>query len=215
MATGTGNLPNQGMSFTPFDILTAAELNQIVQNVESLATSAGIGDSAIPKSKIDFASGIWWEELGRSSAPSGNSLIVNIANPKKYLKIIARTSNSNAASQNQFMRFNNDAAGNYRTLYADSGNNTGTTSAPLFYSDNGSAFSVMGMVRQFEFVHWDVEISKPSANVWAHAISTVAADGRYRDYKSVEWKNTGSLITQIRIDGSTGLNGELIVLGHD
>ena len=37
MASGTGNLPNQGMVFTPFDILTAEEQNQLVENIESLA----------------------------------------------------------------------------------------------------------------------------------------------------------------------------------
>lgn len=47
MATGINNLPNPGMSFTPFDILTAAELNQMVANIQSLATGSGIGDGSI------------------------------------------------------------------------------------------------------------------------------------------------------------------------
>lgn len=47
MAIGTGNLPNPGMSFTPFDILTAAEMNDLVENIEALATGSGIGDGAI------------------------------------------------------------------------------------------------------------------------------------------------------------------------
>lgn len=52
MATGTGNLPNPGMSFTPFDILTAAEMNDLVENIEALATGSGIGDGAIGASDI-------------------------------------------------------------------------------------------------------------------------------------------------------------------
>lgn len=51
MATGTGNLPYPGKSYTPFDILTAEELNEDVANIESLATGTGIGDSAIPELK--------------------------------------------------------------------------------------------------------------------------------------------------------------------
>lgn len=52
MATGTGNLPNQGMSFSPFAILTAEEQNDLVENIESLATGSGIGDGAVTTAKI-------------------------------------------------------------------------------------------------------------------------------------------------------------------
>lgn len=52
MATGTGNLPNPGMSFTPFDILTAAEQNDLVENIESLATGTGIGDGSVDTAAI-------------------------------------------------------------------------------------------------------------------------------------------------------------------
>lgn len=54
MASGTGNLPHPGMVFTPFDILTAAEENQIVDNIEALADGSGIGDGAVTADKIDF-----------------------------------------------------------------------------------------------------------------------------------------------------------------
>lgn len=57
MAIGTGNLPYPGKSYTPFDILTAEELNEDVANIESLATGAGIGDGAVTADKID------WETL--------------------------------------------------------------------------------------------------------------------------------------------------------
>lgn len=53
MATGTGNLPNQSMSFSPFAILTAEEMNDIVENIESLADGSGIGDGAVTADKID------------------------------------------------------------------------------------------------------------------------------------------------------------------
>lgn len=52
MATGTGNLPNPGMSFSPFAILTAEEQNNLVENIESLATGTGIGDGAIGTSDL-------------------------------------------------------------------------------------------------------------------------------------------------------------------
>ena len=47
-------LPNPGMAFTPFDILLAEELNDIVENIESLSDGTGIADAAVTASKIDF-----------------------------------------------------------------------------------------------------------------------------------------------------------------
>lgn len=58
-------LPNPSMSFSPFAILTAEELNDIVENIESLADGTGFNSGAIPtdaladkavtSDKIDFA----------------------------------------------------------------------------------------------------------------------------------------------------------------
>lgn len=55
MATGTGNLPNPTMSFSPFAILTAEEMNDLVENIESLATGTGQGDGSIKYPAIDYA----------------------------------------------------------------------------------------------------------------------------------------------------------------
>lgn len=51
MATGTGNLPNQDMEFNPFDPLPASQLNDLVENTESLADGSGIGDEAVTPEK--------------------------------------------------------------------------------------------------------------------------------------------------------------------
>lgn len=52
MASGTGNLPYPGKVYNPFDVLTAEELNEDVENIESLADGSGIGDGAIPTAAI-------------------------------------------------------------------------------------------------------------------------------------------------------------------
>jgi len=52
MATGTGNLPNPSMSFSPFAILTAEQMNNLVSNINSLATGTGIGDGAVTSEKL-------------------------------------------------------------------------------------------------------------------------------------------------------------------
>ena len=52
MATGTGNLPNPSMSFSPFAILTAEQMNNLVSNINSLATGTGIGDASVNTAAI-------------------------------------------------------------------------------------------------------------------------------------------------------------------
>lgn len=47
-------LPYPGMDFTPLDILTAAEMDKIVANIESLANGTGIADGVIQARKVDF-----------------------------------------------------------------------------------------------------------------------------------------------------------------
>jgi hypothetical protein len=42
------SLPNPSMSFTPFDILTAEELNDLVENIEALSDGTGFEPGAVP-----------------------------------------------------------------------------------------------------------------------------------------------------------------------
>ena len=46
------SLPNAGMSFTAFDVLTAAEMNDLVENIESLADGSGFDAGAIGTADI-------------------------------------------------------------------------------------------------------------------------------------------------------------------
>ena len=54
-------LPNIGMNFTPYDTLTAAELDNLVENIEALADGTGLNDAVITQDKLatgaDFATG--------------------------------------------------------------------------------------------------------------------------------------------------------------
>lgn len=49
-------LPNPSMSFSPFAILTAEEMNNLVENIESLASGSGIGNGAISQNNMNGAS---------------------------------------------------------------------------------------------------------------------------------------------------------------
>lgn len=94
MATGTGNLPNPSMAFTPFDILLAEELNDLVENIESLATGAGIGDGAIGTSdlangavtsaKVDFATLLTNKKFIQTGKSSISSTGTNVTFPVPF-----------------------------------------------------------------------------------------------------------------------------------
>lgn len=46
------SLPNPAMNFTAFDILTAAEMNELVENIEALADGSGLDTNAIPAAAL-------------------------------------------------------------------------------------------------------------------------------------------------------------------
>lgn len=47
-------LPFPSMNFTAFDILTAAEMNQLVDNIEALADGTGLADGIINPNKLSL-----------------------------------------------------------------------------------------------------------------------------------------------------------------
>lgn len=77
MASGTGNLPNPGMDFTPFDILTAEEMDDLVENIESLADGSGIGDKAVTADKIDLSTLNYKKRLGEDITTSNFLITTN------------------------------------------------------------------------------------------------------------------------------------------
>lgn len=97
MASGTGNLPNQGMDFTPFDILTAEEMDDLVENIESLADGSGIGDEAVTPEKRSggFAVGVI---SGATLGTTGNKAITGLGFTPK----LVRFTTLNTTSTNVF-----------------------------------------------------------------------------------------------------------------
>lgn len=48
------SLPNPSMSFTPFDVLPASDLNDLVENIEALAAGTGLNNQVITSSKLSL-----------------------------------------------------------------------------------------------------------------------------------------------------------------
>lgn len=52
MAIGTGNLPYQTSTVSPFDIILAQTTNEMIANINALATGTGLGDNSVTASQI-------------------------------------------------------------------------------------------------------------------------------------------------------------------
>ena len=52
MAIGTGNLPYQISTVSPFDIILAQTTNETIANINALATGTGLGDNSVTADKL-------------------------------------------------------------------------------------------------------------------------------------------------------------------
>lgn len=210
------SLPNVGMSFTPFDILPASDLNDFVENIEALAAGTGLNDDVITGAKINFAAtgadaGIWWEEMARASlGVAGDTLTTSAFGARKYLKILVRWYNSGAVSG--ALRFNGDAGNNYtfrfNSDFVTGSQTSGVSSIGSFSGNNG--YAVIEVINDAS--HYKIgTISSVNSN------NTVAATGFVDFWFS--WHNTSSQITTASFINTAGgdlaIGTELIVLGHN
>ena len=70
-------LPNPSMSFSPFAILTAEEMNDLVENIESLSSGVGIGNSTITTPKLNIS----------KTVDTNGWTVYDFGNWKEYIKV--------------------------------------------------------------------------------------------------------------------------------
>lgn len=218
-------LPNPSMSFSPFAILTAEEMNDLVENIESLSDGTGFDTGAIdgsvvlqnntvPASKIDFTTGIWGEELGRVTlASSGDLLSIPSIPVRNYLKIYVHVS-STGGTINMLMRFNNDSGSSY--AYRIDG---GTAAV------NQSSYEIAGAVASqlFTFTAELVNISTVEKMLSGVRVSNFAGTGAgtapNKSFQEAKWANTSSAITRIDIinsgTGDYATGSQMVIVGHN
>lgn len=113
-------LPNPGMDFTAFDTLPASQLDDLVENIESLAAGTGFSNDAIPASAINFT-GLWGEEIGRTTLVAASNTITTPALPNmKYLNIVVYAIDT-GGTIDVWLRFNSDASTNYSFIRSVNG----------------------------------------------------------------------------------------------
>lgn len=216
MASGTGNLPNPGMDFTPFDILTAEEMDDLVENIESLADGTGIGDGALKKGAVDWSTsgGIWWEELGRTTLGSaGNTISVTGIPPRKYLHILI-TALDSGSNISVGIQFNGDTGNNYVRRYSvnNGSDTTGAATSSLLSVTSGATISLTTLEILNIANHEKLVIGQSVAR---NNTGTGVNPDKFE--VAGKWVNTSQQIN--RIDVISGNNfapgSELVVLGHD
>jgi len=105
------SLPNPDMNFTAFDILTAAEMNQLVENIEALADGSGLDDGAVTPNKLGTGAAADYIATGQSRnnsafgdlATVGPQVTVDIGeNGLAIVLIYSRLATSSGAQQMSF-----------------------------------------------------------------------------------------------------------------
>lgn len=183
---------------------------------------APIADGSVTAPKIDFGgagSGVWWEEIGRTTlASAGDTISVQNLPAFKYLKVYVFIINSGSVSE--ALRFNNDSGNNYSTRSSTNGgaDSTVTSSAQVLYI-GGSSYSRMATIDIINTV-----AQEKSLQLFQNRADTAgAATAPSRIELVAKWANTAAQINRIDILNNVGATGtgdfaigsEVIVLGHN
>jgi len=67
------SLPNPSMAFIPFAILTADEMNDLVENDQALAAGTGLNNDAVPGSRLDITTLLPRIVLARASTGAAST----------------------------------------------------------------------------------------------------------------------------------------------
>lgn len=202
---------NDGSNLTSGAVKTAAIEDGAV-------TSPKIPDGEIPASKLDFDSGIWWEELGRATVTGSPSSTITASGlpVKKYIKIIAR-SNSQGGTTRHSLRFNGDSGNNYAARSMDD------YTAPSFTNVSTSQIqmSTASVGIKMTIVELEANGTDEKNLLFNTTMRSSTGAGNANSSRTGTGKWTGSAnISSISIvnndgSGNFSLGSQFIVLGHD
>lgn len=172
-----------------------------------------VDTSQIKDESVTFAktTGIWWEEIGRTTLGSANSTLSVSFSARKYLRVILVATPT--ASISSTLTVNGDTGANYTFIRY---NGTDSTTA---VSQNSLPLTGQNTSRRHRIT---MDIQNPSGEPstfmnTSNAVSGVAtvAPNRYDVHGS--WASTNQ-VTSISINGSDSTwaaGSEIVVLGHD
>ena len=191
--------------------------NGSITDKRTIATPK-IADGAVTADKVDFTTGIWWEEIGRTTLSSSSDTITVSSIPaRKYLQIRVNYS-SVGGTISAHIRFNNDGGANYAYQYATLG---GTSTS----ATNDGGIIITGAATSMN-QHVVVDIlnisnkEKLSQFIRTEGNATGAGTAPNPLICIGKWANTSAQINRIDIvnvfgSGDFAIGSELVVLGHN
>lgn len=201
-----------------FDSLTA-NASATVDLSESPLATTDYGDATVTADKVDFGgsgSGVWWEEIGRTTLGSaGDTITVSSFTAKKYLRIQANLL-ATGGTIGAAVTFNSDTGSNYARRISDEGGADATGA-----SQSSAAIGTTGAWNQ-SIVADVTNISSSEKLIIAHqaGVNSAGAASIPRRQEMVgKWANTSSQITTVTFTnlgtGDYAIGSEVIILGHD
>ena len=200
---------------------TTGWANDMVEALQATLNPDGtLKDNSVTADKVDFTTGVWWEELGRAtnSVASTANLVVSIPVEKrrKYYKIIVAFERATTGSVTYPMvQINNDGSSNYQTRAIISSIASGTG-----LENQRATITNVGEVELTASVgaggRIEVEISRALHNGWYPFFCHCASD-TYVKTGGGRWQSSAP-ITSFRFapNGANMTAGtEIVVLGHN
>lgn len=230
MANISVSLPSDGETIDAADYNTP--INTIVNeingnldnsNIDAAAAIAGskLADEGVTASKINFGgsgSGVWWEEIGRTTLGSaGDTISVASLPARKYLKVIVSTVATGGTAE-QAIRFNADTGSNYARRISSNGaaDTTGTAGGGLLLTSNSSQDVCLSTFEVLNISNQEKLVVGQSVKRNSSGAGSIPDKWEFVG----KWANTSSQISQIEIVNGSGtgdyaIGSEIVVLGHD
>jgi len=190
-----------------------------ISSVSGSKISGGtIATASLADGSVTFAktSGIWWEELGRTTlATAGDAIVVSSIPAKKYLRILVNTTIT-GGNESTSIRFNNDSSTNYSIRQSANGtaDATGASQSALILFGSSTANSVF---LHLEFLN--VTAQEKIGFIDSIQNSNGAGNAPVRTENVAKWANTSSQITRVDVlntgTGDYAVGSEVVVLGHN
>lgn len=168
---------------------------------------------------IDFTTGIWWEEIGRTTlSVAGDTISIATIPARVYLRVLINVAGTGGTISVN-IRFNNDTASNYAIRSSTNGAADATSVSQSSLSLSGAGtYPNLGFVGNVNNV---ATVEKNMIGLRAGNFSgTGAATAPDKADFVGKWANTSAQITRVDVlnlsgTGDFAIGSEVVVLGHN
>ncbi|TFC63702.1 hypothetical protein E3O62_02425 [Cryobacterium sp. TMT2-15-1] len=214
-SVGSGN-PYTVVAQVRVDAGVSVIASNKITDVRALSTPV-IANGSIPFAKT---SGIWWEEIGRTTIGTPTNTISVTGLPiRKHLHVIV-TLFSTAPNYNigAIVRFNNDSGSNYVKRSADNYGAPGTVLVAQSNISLTATTTINSLISKFDVLNYTA-YEKSITGVENINVGNSSSNASVIAQFSAKWANTTAAVSQIDIvnagTSQYAIGSEVIVLGRD